>query len=243
LTVNGTKIRHATPDSGAPLQVLVDFDGTIVRQDATDVVLARLALPEWRNVEEEWVAGRIGSRECLSRQIDLVRATEAEIDSVIAGIEMDPAFPAFVALCRELGFDVRIASDGLDRVIAAVLKRAGLNVPFSSSHLVQTGERTWRLEFPHAIERCEALNATCKCALARGAKTLFVGDGRSDFCVSEHVSLVLAKQPLAQHCRDNGIRHLEIGGFNDAIQRLHDVFAPKAVAAVESTMMTGAARA
>jgi 2-hydroxy-3-keto-5-methylthiopentenyl-1-phosphate phosphatase len=206
-------------------------------------VLGRLALPEWRAVEEEWVAGRIGSRECLSRQIDLIRATDTELDAVIAGIEMDPAFPAFVALCRDLGFDVRIASDGLDRVIAAVLKRAGLTIPFSSSRLVQTGERTWRLEFPHAVERCEALNATCKCALARGATTLFVGDGRSDFCVSKHVDLVLAKQPLAQHCRDNGVRYVEIASFADAIQHLREVADRTPAPAAAADIMAGAARA
>jgi 2-hydroxy-3-keto-5-methylthiopentenyl-1-phosphate phosphatase len=243
LTVNGTKIRPAGRDSGASLQVLVDFDGTIVRQDATDVVLARLALPEWRVVEEEWVAGRIGSRECLSRQVDLIRATGAEIDAVIAGIEMDPGFPAFVALCRELHFDVRIASDGLDRVIAAVLKRAGLDIPFSSSRLVQTGECTWRLEFPHALERCDALNATCKCALAHGTKTLFVGDGRSDFCVSKHVDLVLAKQPLAQHCRENGSRYFEIANFADALQRLRENAGRTPAPTAAADIMAGAVRA
>src|SRR5882672_3580980 len=129
--------------------VLVDFDGTIVHQDATDLILERFALPEWREVEQEWVAGRIGSRECLARQVDLVRASAAEMDGLIESIEIDPAFSTFTALCRELGYSVVVGSDGLDRVIAAILSRAGIEVPYASNRLVQTGVDRWRVEFPH----------------------------------------------------------------------------------------------
>ncbi len=75
--------------------VLVDFDGTIVHQDATDLILERFALPEWRDVERDWVAGRIGSRECLARQVDLVRASETDLNSLRNENEIAPDIPAF----------------------------------------------------------------------------------------------------------------------------------------------------
>jgi 2-hydroxy-3-keto-5-methylthiopentenyl-1-phosphate phosphatase len=62
-------------------RVLVDFDGTIAPTDTTDLLLERFAEPEWHSIEDDWKAGRIGSRECLVRQIDLVRATPTEMDS------------------------------------------------------------------------------------------------------------------------------------------------------------------
>ena len=68
------------------VRVFVDFDGTISLEDTTDVILERFADPEWRKVESEWLAGIIGSRECLARQIDLVRATPEELDSVVEDI-------------------------------------------------------------------------------------------------------------------------------------------------------------
>src|SRR5262245_12565255 len=58
--------------------VFVDFDGTIASLDTTDLLLERFAAPQWRQIEEDWKAGLIGSRECLVRQIDLVRATSVE---------------------------------------------------------------------------------------------------------------------------------------------------------------------
>lgn len=202
--------------------VLVDFDGTIVHQDATDLILERFALPEWREIEQEWVAGRIGSRECLARQIDVVRATAQELDGLIGALDIDPAFGAFAALAQDLGYSVVVGSDGLDRVISASLARAGIEIPFVSNRLVQTGSDRWRVEFPHFHGDCEVASGTCKCAIARpaAALTVLVGDGRSDFCVAAQAKWVLAKGALAHHCRQAGIPHSRIEGFADAIDAL-----------------------
>lgn len=200
--------------------VLVDFDGTIVRQDATDLILERFALPQWRDVESEWVAGRIGSRECLARQIDLVRATEEQLDGLIREIEIDPAFSAFTQVCRDLGYSVVVGSDGLDRVITKTLDRAGIDLPFVSNRLVQTGADRWRVEFPNYRGTCEVASGTCKCAIASPASalTVLVGDGRSDFCAAAQAKWVLAKGTLALYCRKASIPHSRIEGFADAVE-------------------------
>src|SRR5215470_5000336 len=106
--------------------VLIDFDGTIALEDTTDLILERFADPLWRQVEADWVAGRIGSRECLSRQIDLVRASPAELDRLADEVEVDPEFAEFVAAGRALGLRMVIGSDGFDRIIARVLSRVGI---------------------------------------------------------------------------------------------------------------------
>lgn len=202
--------------------VLIDFDGTIVRQDATDLILERFALPEWRDVESDWVSGRIGSRECLARQVDLMRATEQELDALIGELEIDPAFSTFARLCRDLGYSVAVGSDGLDRVIAATLGRAGIDLPFVSNRLVQTDVDRWRVEFPNFRGACEVASGTCKCAIASPASalTVLVGDGRSDFCAAAQAKWVLAKGALALHCRQAGISHSRIEGFADAVEAI-----------------------
>jgi 2,3-diketo-5-methylthio-1-phosphopentane phosphatase len=208
--------------------IIVDFDGTVVRQDATDLILERFALPEWREVEQEWVAGRIGSRECLARQIDLVRASDQDLDDVIAELEVDPGFSGFVSLCQERGFEVVVGSDGLDRIIAPVLERCGLALPFVSNRLTSTGRGRWRVDFPHFDPACEVSSGTCKCAIAGGAAapTLLVGDGRSDFCVAARAKWVLAKGQLVHHCRQSKIPYVPFDDFADAIEALHTLFPP-----------------
>jgi 2,3-diketo-5-methylthio-1-phosphopentane phosphatase len=225
-----SKLKRAAGATGVIVTalIIVDFDGTIVRQDATDLILERFALPEWRGVEQEWVAGRIGSRECLARQIDLVRASDQDLDDLIADLEIDPAFPGFVSLCQERGFEVVVGSDGLDRVIAQVLERCGLALPFVSNRLTSLGDGRWRVDFPHFDPACEVSSGTCKCAISDRAAvpTLLVGDGRSDFCVAAQAKWVLAKGQLAQHCWQSQIPHVPIDGFADAIKAMHTLFPP-----------------
>src|SRR5262245_41860890 len=84
-------------------RVLLDFDGTISKVDTTDLLLEKFAAPAWHDIEDDWKAGRIGSRECMVRQIDLVRASPAEMDAFIATVEIDPGFAGFARTYRQLG--------------------------------------------------------------------------------------------------------------------------------------------
>jgi 2,3-diketo-5-methylthio-1-phosphopentane phosphatase len=199
--------------------VLVDFDGTIAPVDTTDLLLERFADPAWHVIEEEWKCGRIGSRECLVRQIDLVRASETQMESFIAGIEIDPGFPDFVRFCRQMGHSVTVVSDGLDRTIGAVLANYGLDLPHFANSLQWQGGDRWRLSFPHARSACQALSGNCKCQFSEGAPedlTIVVGDGRSDFCVAGRADLVLAKDTLLAQVRAANLMHLAFRNFDEA---------------------------
>jgi 2,3-diketo-5-methylthio-1-phosphopentane phosphatase len=200
-------------------RVLLDFDGTISSVDTTDLLLERFADPAWHAIEDDWKAGRIGSRECMVRQIDLVRATPAEMDAFIATVEIDPGFPGFVDRFRGLGHTLTVLSDGLDRTIRTVLDRADMNLPYFANHLQWRGGDRWRLTFPHAKGTCSTLAGNCKCGFADGRPreiTIMVGDGRSDFCVAERADLVLAKGSLLQHCRENDLPHYGFETFDEA---------------------------
>lgn len=200
-------------------RVLVDFDGTIATVDTTDQLLERFADPAWVEVEEAWKAGKIGSRECMLRQVALVRATPQQLDAFVEEIEIDPCFPDFVEMCRLRGLGLTVVSDGLDRTVGAVLKRYGLDLPFRANHLAWLGGDRWRLAFPHAREDCRSLAGNCKCQFASspaGTVRIVVGDGRSDFCVAGEAELVLAKGALARHAAATGLAHFPITSFAEA---------------------------
>jgi 2,3-diketo-5-methylthio-1-phosphopentane phosphatase len=200
-------------------RVLLDFDGTISETDTTDLLLERFAEPAWHDIEEEWKAGRIGSRECMVRQIDLVRATPAEMDAFIGTIRIDPAFGGFVQRFRQLGHNLVVVSDGLDRTIRTVLDRADIDLPYFANHLQWRGHDRWRLTFPYAKATCSTLAGNCKCSLAESqprVHTIMVGDGRSDFCVAGRADLVLAKGSLLTHCRANDLPHYGFETFEEA---------------------------
>lgn len=199
--------------------VFVDFDGTIVPRDVTDTVLERFADPSWLEIEADWKSGKIGSRECLARQVALIKATPAELDDLVGSLEIDPGFPAFVAFCKAEGLGVSVLSDGLDRAVKLVLERAGLDIPFLANALAPVGADGWQLTFPHMKPSCVSQSGNCKCAaaMAKAAPaTIMVGDGRSDFCISNRATYVLAKGSLATHCETQQLPHGKFSVFDEA---------------------------
>jgi len=207
------------------VRIFVDFDGTISLEDTTDVVLERFADPSWQQVESEWRAGHIGSRECMKRQVELIRATPEELDTLCEEIPLDPHFPDLVALCNQKSIPVTVVSDGLDRTITRMLSRFDIDVPLLANKLVYLGDRRWTLEFLYSDPGCEAGAGNCKClALTKKPHTLriLIGDGRSDFCASETADLVLAKSALVEHCQANGVPFIVFGNFAGATPLLAD---------------------
>ena len=58
--------------------------------DPTDRLFERFADPIWRDIEDAWQAGRISSRECMRRQVALLRATPEELDEEIRNVRVHP---------------------------------------------------------------------------------------------------------------------------------------------------------
>ena len=208
-------------------QLIVDFDGTISLKDTTDLLLHKFADPAWHEIEAEWHSGAIGSRECMMRQIDLIRATPTQMDAFVDSIEIDWHFKSFIRQAQRHNLPITIVSDGLDYVIHSVLRRAGLdNLTVNANHLSYKGDGQWRLSSPFASNGCHSQSGTCKCAIAsqrRDTMTLVIGDGRSDRCVAEEADFVFAKSGLIQFCEEKQLPFTPFRDFSHASQLLADL--------------------
>jgi len=109
------------------MQAFCDFDGTISKDDVTDLILERFALPQWRDIEEEWVEGHITSAECMRRQMALVRTTLRDLDELLDGVEIDPGFASFKSFCDANDIRLTIVSDGVDYFIKRLLTKRGMS--------------------------------------------------------------------------------------------------------------------
>jgi len=198
-------------------EITIDFDGTVTLADVTNLMLERFADPKWREVEAEWVEGRIGSRECLARQAALINASPGEIDALLDSVETDSGFPRFAEEAQALGATTKIVSDGFDRFIEPILARGGVKISLQSNRLIPAGLRSWRAEFPHVNLDCSSESGVCKCAnFTAGRFRLLIGDGRSDFCVAQEADLVFAKGALIEFCREQNIPYRPIASFREA---------------------------
>jgi 2,3-diketo-5-methylthio-1-phosphopentane phosphatase len=210
------------------MRIICDFDGTVTRRDTTDFVLERLAGPSWRTLEEDWVATRISAAECMRGQIALIGGSQDELDSLLDTVELDPGFAAFVDWCDARGLPVSIASDGVDHFIRRILRRHGLERLQVVANGLAGGPGAWRLEQPWARPGCAAGSGVCKCEIA-GAPAggvappqtlVYVGDGRSDFCVSARADILFAKGALADYAAARGQPFHAFDTFHDVTAAL-----------------------
>ena len=203
------------------MKVFCDFDGTISLSDTTDVILARFASPAWEMIEEEWKRGEIGSAECMRLQIALIRASRQELDDVLDSLPIDPSFLPFVSFCESLGAPLTIISDGVDYFIHRILKRYQLDhLPIIANRLTLRSDGTYSLSCPYTNPSCSSASGVCKCHQidASASTSVFVGDGRSDFCAAESADLLFAKSTLATYCIQKNISYIPYRDFAD-VQR------------------------
>lgn len=195
--------------------IVCDFDGTISRADVIDNVLQRFADPSWEGIEQEWLDGHIGSRECLSRQLALVKASPAELLGYFDSVEIDPDFPDFVDHVIGLGASIEVVSDGIEQGIARILARNYVTLlPILANRLRQVDHNSWRIDFPYASDACRAASGNCKCkSTPRGKRVLVIGGGQSDMCVASTADFVFAKDRLADYCERNKIPHARFDSF------------------------------
>ncbi|PIU86668.1 MAG: hypothetical protein COS67_01315, partial [Deltaproteobacteria bacterium CG06_land_8_20_14_3_00_44_19] len=104
-----------TKNSKCPAKelVLCDFDGTITKEDVGYDFLNRFTRKSWKDIDRDYVAGKIGSREAYARIARLIVGTEKEMVNFICHHStLDPYFKEFYKSCRDKRIDFKIVSDG-----------------------------------------------------------------------------------------------------------------------------------
>ena len=207
------------------IRFFVDFDGTITTKDVVDLVLERFAKKEWRVVEKDWVEGRIGSRECLSRQIDFVVATEKDLLNLAEEVQIDPHFVSFLKEAKRLAIPAMIVSDGFDLFIEQILNRSLQDVPEILSSLpVFCNKLYWTGKGLKAVfasqTACGHGCANCKPSVIQknvlaGEKIIFVGDGLSDRFAAQAADLTFAKGNLLKFCEEQHLPYKPYSDFSE----------------------------
>jgi 2,3-diketo-5-methylthio-1-phosphopentane phosphatase len=200
------------------IDVYCDFDGTITKGDTTDVLLQALAHPSWHDIEDRWERGEIGSRECMAQQVRLIQGGWSSIEKVLEKVEIEPTFIKFANWCRRNNVGLKVVSDGIDRVIQHILKRAGFATSnVWANHLVENADGSLELTFPHAPQVQGCGSGVCKCKiLALGINRplkVVIGDGQSDYCWAQEADMVFAKTKLLAYCHSNNIHCVPFADF------------------------------
>ena len=220
-------------ESETPI-LFIDFDGTISKFDVIDQILGKFADDRWLEIEEKWVKGEIGSRQCLHEQFLLVRASPRELNDYLDTLEIDEGFLTLLRFCRDADIEVNIVSDGFEYYIRRMLEKF---VPFNhlsnlkiwANNLLPSGENEWKTEFPHFAEVCSDGCATCKPTVMirqnpYQAPSIFIGDGLSDCFAAKTADVVFAKSKLSEFCLKNQIPQTSYHDLKQVAESLDQAF-------------------
>ncbi len=208
-------------EKNARMLVLCDFDGTICTVDMGNEILNRFTGKGWDEIDRAYIAGEIGSREAYTQAASIFKGSMSQmLEFVEVSERMDPYFPEFYRFCRGKGIDLKIASDGLDFYIEAILTKHNLQeIEFFSNVVVFRNSDVFSIEFPSMNDQCEKCG-TCKSGVLKDNKkyydlVVYVGNGYSDVCPSKDADLVFAKDVLYDNCRQNGTACIHYKNFKD----------------------------
>ena len=201
-----------------------DFDGTITVKDVAQMILDKYAYPEWLEIEREYRARKIGTREAINRQFGLVKASREEliefVDEVAA---LDPHFREFLGFVDGNGQATEIVSEGLDFYIRHLLRKWNLSLPLRTNRTTFKG-RMMRIAYPHGDPRC-TLCGTCKMGRVlelrgKGHEVVYFGNGFSDVCPALEADKVFAKGQLAKLCKEESREFIPFNDFGDVLKEV-----------------------
>jgi 2-hydroxy-3-keto-5-methylthiopentenyl-1-phosphate phosphatase len=223
------------PPDGAPVSVLVDFDGTVSLADVGDALLSGLVpdQAEVARMDRLYDDGRVGSRELTRWDMDVLPADADLLLREALAIPLDETFGRLVAAVRSAGAVLEVVSDGVGFHIGPMLERAGLGDVPVATNTAQPGQGGAAVSFPFGHPACFVCG-TCKRERVRAHQAaqravVFVGDGTSDRYAAHHADIVFAKASLARYCADHGLDH-------EPWERLADVAAWLAAALADGRL-------
>jgi 2,3-diketo-5-methylthio-1-phosphopentane phosphatase len=200
------------PD-GAPISVLVDFDGTISLADVGDALLGDLVADQAlvRSMDQQYIDGRMGSRELIAWDMEVLPRDAAVLLAAVDAVPLDETMVDLVGTVRDLGAAIEIVSDGMGFHIERMLARLAVpDIPVATNRST-LGEGADGVTFPYGHQRCHVCG-TCKRERIRthqaaGRVAVFVGDGPSDRYAAHHADILFAKDSLAVWCQSEDIAY------------------------------------
>jgi 2,3-diketo-5-methylthio-1-phosphopentane phosphatase len=193
------------------MRIFCDFDGTISTRDTTDFVLSRLANQAWEDLEAQWLDGEITAAACMRGQIRLIEADDQAIDAVLGEVELAEGFAQFVDWCQREALALVVVSDGVDRFIQRILARHDVPPLSIISNMFVRTQSGPDLIQNRQVAGCAAGLGVCKCAVTANTEAtgpmVYIGDGRSDYCVAARADILFARDSLADYACSRAMPH------------------------------------
>lgn len=200
---------------------VVDFDGTITKEDVGFSIVKTLAEKGWKEIGQLWLDKKIGTAECGQKQWNLIKHDDEYIRNFARNFQISSGFEEFLEAVHKEGYKVVVASDGYDVYINEILDKKefeDLDI-YCNKAVYNNG---WKLSFLNKDRECN-LCGNCKKSLVEELKNddyevYYIGDGYSDRCACIHADAVFAKSLLKEYCEEQKIPHYKFDTFFDILK-------------------------
>jgi 2-hydroxy-3-keto-5-methylthiopentenyl-1-phosphate phosphatase len=196
-----------------PLEVFLDFDGTLVEPNVAILVVQEFAQDGRklaREVDLALHAQQLTLRQAWEQEARALPADRLPemVEFVRRHAPLRPGARELIALLQRHRIPTTVLSGGLDFFIQPVLEREGLALPVLSETATRDATGGLVVEYPHGHATCR-LCGICKAQIVDApvhrARVAFIGDGSTDRFGAELADLVFARHRLLTFCQTNGI--------------------------------------
>lgn len=201
--------------------VFVDFDGTVAAEIASNRLLDRFAVADWRALARRFDSGELSFRERVVKGFSLLSGSRKVMSAFSRGLHLRAGFSEFVRFCRGRGYPIIVVSEALDVMIHAMLDEDGFNLPvYCNRALFHTDGRYSGIELPYVRSDCPCEVGICKRAIVLEhakpfERVVYIGDGSNDLCPAREAQVIFARRRLAEHCRSQDIEYIPFEDFFD----------------------------
>lgn len=208
------------------ISFLVDFDGTISKNDIGFSILNRFSVGSWKEIDEDFLAGKIGSPEAYRLILKRIKAKEEELKKFVLKVEkLDPSFKEFHSFTKKMNFPLSVVSDGFGFYIREIFKKHCLNSSKIYANEIIPSEESFELETPFGVFWCE-MCGTCKLQILRdhrenSGRIVYIGDGYSDRCAVEEADDVFSRRTLWRICAKKEIDSWFFRDFSEILKILN----------------------
>ena len=196
--------------------LVVDFDGTVTREDLLDTIASRFGDPVvYQEVEDGLDEGRMPLREVITREFRPVRKPLEEVVRwELENVHIRPGFGELVELARKRGWRFVIVSSGFHELIEPVLGREGvLGAVELRANRVEARREGWLVRF-RVSDICEVCGEPCKRSDLPEGEIVYAGDSHSDYCAALAADRVFAIGNLARFLAERKVGYERLTDFH-----------------------------
>jgi len=196
-----------------------DFDGTITKSDILDGIITDVfSYDKYKQVENELLSGNLNYEQYLFDMFDGIKYNLSDIPDNL----VDEHFKNFYDWVSERNIEFYVISSGFKKIIEFLLPYLKPNFIYGND-IVIDGDNKWTVKLydeqnNSSINKNEVIklnNKSCQ-------KTIFIGDGLSDFKVMGNVDYLFCKENSLLHtkCINEKCEHIVYANFNDVLEHI-----------------------